>query len=249
MSEEVDVDVGAIDAIVPVEHTPYRLDDSFRFNGADYRRGVSIPRSTDMVVGAGIEAAYRSIPPAIFVMLKRIYVTGAATDPDHLQILLKAQCLRDVPQDVITLYLHRHQQELDSERTAFLDDLYTAQISEMLEVAASPTVERYGRLASNIGVLLDAYILNMMKGEAIFTSKELNDITRTLLSLQSADPAFQVGASTVRRKRTTKQLSQSSNKQIGVIKTQIAEMADGAESQADAILEPYEARTKELLEE
>lgn len=237
-------------AIVPVEHTPYRLDDSFRFNGAEYRHGVSIPRATDMqVIGTGIEEAYRAIPPAIFVMLKRIYVTGAASDPDHLQILLKSQCLRDVPQDVITLYLHRHQQELDSERTAFLDDLYTAQISEMLEVAASPTVERYSRLASNIGVLLDAYILNMMKGEAIYTSKELNDITRTLASLQAADPSFQVGASTVRKRATKKTLSASSNEQINVIKAQITEMAEGGETQADAILEPYEARTKELLED
>ena len=245
----MDGDNSNIEGIVPVEHTPYRLDDSFRFNGADYRRGVSIPRSTDMVVGAGIEEAYRAIPPAIFVMLKRIYVTGAATDPDHLQILLKAQCLRDVPQDVITLYLHRHQEELDLERTAFLDDLYTAQIGEMLEVAASPTVERYGRLAANIGVLLDAYILNMMKGEAVFTSKELNDITRTLTSLQAADPSFQVGTSTVRRKRSSKQLSVDHNKQIGAIMSKITEMADGGETQADAILEPYEARTKELLED
>ncbi len=236
--------------IVPIEHTPYRLDDSFRFNGAEYRRGVSIPRSTDMVVASpGVEDAYRATPPAIFVMLKRIYVTGAATDPDHLQILLKSQCLRDVPQDVISLYLHRHQEELDLERTAFLDDLYRAQIGEMLEVGASPTVERYSRLASNIGVLLDAYILNMMKGEAVFTSKELGDVTRTMLSLQSADPSFQVGATTVRKRATKKQLSTDHNKQIGVIMAKITEMADGGETQADAILEPYEARTKELLED
>jgi len=160
----------------------------FGFNVEKYRPGVPVVRDWSGIVSEAVREAYGEVPPVVWLMVRRLYVTGVAGTATQMRAQLRFKVQRDVAEDLIALYFSKHAEELEQERNAYLEQLHRAGLEEELAMGANPALERYHRVAANLGVLLDALVGEAIEEGTEFTPNELRTLTSTLSQLQDGDP-------------------------------------------------------------
>lgn len=160
----------------------------FRFDVERYRPGVPLVRRWRGMVSEAVRQAYDEVPPVVWLMVRRLFVTGVAGSAKQMRAQLRFKVQRDVAEDLISIYFAENAEELEREREAYLEQLHRAGLEEELAMGANPGLERYHRIASNMGVLLDAYVGEAMEGGLDVTPAALRILTSCLKDLQDSDP-------------------------------------------------------------
>lgn len=160
----------------------------FGFDVEKYRPGVPVLRTWRGVLSEAVRQAYAEVPPVVWLMVRRLYVTGVCGTSKQLRAQLRFKVQRDVAEDLIALYFSENAEDLEKERNAYLEQLHRAGLEEELAMGANPALERYHRIAANIGVLLDSMVGDAIETGEQLTPKELTSLTNCLVKLQEGDP-------------------------------------------------------------
>ncbi len=158
-------------------------NDGFEMNLDDYRSGVNLPQQ--FILDEDKEDALRSISSRIWRHVDWIYATGAGADLVVIRAMLQHLCGQDVPTDLIEYYLAKN-----TTRLAALGETMRQHQIEQLPSELDLT----NRLYLQAAILLEAYMVQMLKGKEKMTCTKVTNLVRTVTniatSLRKMDPGL-----------------------------------------------------------
>ncbi len=222
----------------------------YKFDLEKYRPGVPVVRDPVCIASEGLREAYADVPPVVWWVAKRLYVTGTAGTVVQMRAQLRFKMQRDVGEDLIALYFAENADDLEAEREAFLEQLHRAGLEEELRMGANPALERYHRVAANIGVILDAMVGDVIDQGRTVSPATVRSMVGSLKDLQDADPMVAQTAMGNRLSPSPSSGGRGGGKQVELGDDQVKEMVGKLAElitkggTADELLQKYERRTQ-----
>lgn len=220
--------------------------DSYAFDITEYRPGIPLLRDYGLSSSQAILDAYKAIPPAVWLEVNRLFVTGVASSIQHLRALLKHTLLKDVPDELVFYHFSQNFETLATEREAYLEDLYNSQIKQQHKLSGNPSDQKFHRIACNLAVLLDAMTTMALENKVSLSPKDLQTLSRTLKDLREADPMSERGEKGDPGKQAA---MKGANQKLRDVMEAILHTHEGETEETDRIVNNFINRTEKILED
>lgn len=227
---------------------------SYRFNIDRYNVEEPVWKGgMELEVGEDFLERYGMVPPLIWLEVERLWVMGMAVGAGQILGKLRGRfpgdsALVGMDVELVSYHLYRNRERLERERDANMAQMREGLLREQLEVCGHPVKQLYGRVAQNLGMVLDQHAQDVVDGKKGYTANEMVQLVRWLDGLQKADPCLRKGGEVpVEGALKNKKLEYGEGGRLEPIMKRILEMQLGGEEEARAAMDRLCERGEAIL--